>query len=161
MLGVQRLNHDEPPLEEQFGLAAPLLLVCDVSVASYVFFSYRYFILLRQTAWAQAEEYFPRRLQREREGEHIGLSALFQTVWFEWAELGTAGKRQVEKGISVCPSGKLWREPGIPTPCGHNCTSAPFAGFFGLSLALFPLMLLKTPQDVPNGLARRLFPFAI
>lgn len=99
--------------KDSTGLVVPLLLVCDVSAASYSFFSpYRYFILLRQTAWAQAEEYFRRRLQR-KQSEHINLSAHMPYGGLELTNLDSAAclvralRRHLQAEILECPSEEL------------------------------------------------------
>lgn len=119
------------------------------------FFPTDIFILLRQTAWAQAEEYFPRRLQR-KQSEHIKLSAPFPdvSVWVNrsghcWQIRGMRWHTQEENlGLSLRKASGgdgnayvLWSQP-------HCCPYCQLC----VSFLLFPLTLLKTPQDAPNCL---------
>lgn len=150
------------PSEEQHWACSALLLVCDVSAASYSFFSYRYFILLRQTACAQAEEYFPKRLQR-KQSEHIKLSVPFPERLVCVSRSGpcwqTEGRSEVTR--MMCPSGNTPGEDGNSCTRGHKPTAAPIASPLGLC-AFSPLTLLwKTLKVFLIVSDRSLFTFAI
>lgn len=145
MLSVWGWGSDELPLEERYWAcwSSPSGMSC-LCCQLQLFFPYRYFILLRQTDWAQAKECFPRRLPR-KQSEHVKLSAPFsgrfglsEQVWAllaaERSEVALLGR------VLVCPSASLLGREGVPTLCVPATRLPRTASSLGLSPVLFSLI---------------------
>lgn len=138
-----------PPWERRTGLVAPLLLVCDVSVASYSFFFFFFLLQIfypfKANSLSSGWGVLSREASEKAELVHQALSPLSRRSGLSseqgWALL--ADKRTdviVVVGESRCVPQK---ELGIPMPCGHNLIAAPIAKFWGLSVALSPYIVKK------------------
>lgn len=76
MLSTWRCNSDERPWKSRTGLGVPLLLVCDVSAASYVFFSYRYFYPFKANSLSSGWGVLSKEASEKAEWAHQALSPL-------------------------------------------------------------------------------------